>query len=300
MHVSRAGYYRYIDRPKSKRMTMWEKMLDIVKEIHEKHKVHGYRWINAILKRKEGIVVSNNYVWKCCHALGIKSESSHQRWRKPREQGEKYSNLIMSDWRNVTKPFQVIVSDMTCFYSRYNYYELTLYFDVCTKMIVGASLSSKRGDRRTYIEGLNQILEIIKEESHEPVTILHTDQGSVYSSKNYNELLKDYNISRSMSRPGTPTDNPVNESLNGWIKDELFIDFDLKNSKDVFKTIRDYIDFYNNERPSYALAYEIPAEVMKKLNGSVPKLRVSHFKKDFFEEGEVLYTIRKPKVCLDA
>ena len=39
---------------------------------------------------------------------------------------------------------------------------------------------------------------------------------------------------------------------------------------------------------------------MKKLNGSVPKLRVSHFKKDFFEEGEVLYTIRKPKVCLDA
>ena len=145
----------------------------------------------------------------------------------------------MSDWRNVTKPFQVIVSDMTCFYSRYSYYELTLYFDVCTKMIVGASLSSKRGDRRTYIEGLNQILEIIKEESHEPVTILHTDQGSVYSSKNYNELLKDYNISRSMSRPGTPTDNPVNESLNGWIKDELFIDFDLKNSIDVFKTIRD-------------------------------------------------------------
>lgn len=102
------------------------------------------------------------------------------------------------------------------------------------------------------------------------------------------------------SRPGTPTDNPVNESLNGWIKDELFIDFDLKNSKDVFKTIRDYIDFYNNERPSYALAYEIPADVMKKLNGSVPKLRVSHFKKDFFEESEVLYTIRKPKVCFDA
>ena len=28
-----------------------------------------------------------------------------------------------------------------------------------------------------------------------------------------------------MSRAGTPTDNPVNESLNGWIKEELFIDF---------------------------------------------------------------------------
>ena len=29
-----------------------------------------------------------------------------------------------------------------------------------------------------------------------------------------------------MSRAGTPTDNPVDESLNGWIKEELFPDFD--------------------------------------------------------------------------
>ena len=41
-------------------------------------------------------------------------------------------------------------------------------------------------------------------------TIIHTDQGSVYSSKAYNELIKDTNIVRSMSRAGKPTDNPVN------------------------------------------------------------------------------------------
>ena len=28
-----------------------------------------------------------------------------------------------------------------------------------------------------------------------------------------------------MSRAGTPTDNPIIESLNGWIKEELFLDF---------------------------------------------------------------------------
>ena len=41
----------------------------------------------------------------------------------------------------------------------------------------------------------------------------------------YNELIRDTNIVRSMSRAGKPTDNPVNESLNGWIKEELFMDF---------------------------------------------------------------------------
>lgn len=63
-------------------------------------------------------------------------------------------------------------------------------------------------------------------------TILHTDQGSVYASVAYNELIRETNITRSMSRAGKPTDNPVNESLNGWIKEELFIDFKLNEYSD--------------------------------------------------------------------
>lgn len=63
-----------------------------------------------------------------------------------------------------------------------------------------------------------------------------------------------------MSRTGTPTDNPINESLNGWIKEELFIDFDLKHSNDVLNLIKLYIDYYNNERPSYALKYKTPIQ----------------------------------------
>ena len=87
---------------------------------------------------------------------------------------------------------------------------------------------------------------------------LHTDQGSVYSSQSYNQLIKDYNIQRSMSRAGTPTDNPVNESLNGWIKEELFIDFNLKQCDDVPRLIKEYIDYYNYERAAYALNYKTP------------------------------------------
>ena len=100
----------------------------------------------------------------------------------------------------------------------------------------------------------------IKEEQTQEPIILHTDQGSVYSSKNYNNLLNEFNIQRSMSRAGTPTDNPVNESLNGWIKEELIIDFDLKHCEDVPNLIKLYINYYNNERPSYALNYKTPIQ----------------------------------------
>ena len=77
----------------------------------------------------------------------------------------------------------------------------------------------------------------------------------------YEELIKDQNIVRSMSRPGTPTDNPVNESLNGWIKEELFLDFHIDTLRDrywVRSAVSEYVDFYNAQRPCYSLNYETP------------------------------------------
>ena len=94
---------------------------------------------------------------------------------------------------------------------------------------------------------------------------MHTDQGSVYASLSYNELIKDYNIKRSMSRAGTPTDNPVDETLNGWIKEELFLDFDLANSIDVEALLKKYVKYYNNERPACSLKYKTPAQFISEL-----------------------------------
>ena len=180
--------------------------------------------------------------------------------KKPGEEQYKFNNLIWNGWNKIKKPLQVIVSDMTSFWANKTYYELTLYFDVWNKEIIGYGLSSRKGDIKTYYDGLNQVLERIKKEQTDHLITLHTDQGSVYSSQSYNQLIEDYNIQRSMSRAGTPTDNPVNESLNGWIKEELFIDFDLKNCKDIPKLIEEYIYYYNNERPSYALNYKTPIQ----------------------------------------
>ena len=149
---------------------------------------------------------------------------------------------------------------MTAFYVKGIYYELTMYFDAWNKEIVGYGLVSRKGDIRSYYDGLKQVLNRIKKEQTDNLIILHTDQGSVYSSKAYNKLLENYNISRSMSRAGTPTDNPVNESLNGWIKEELIIDFDLRHCNNVPELIKEYIYYYNNERPSYALKYKTPIQ----------------------------------------
>ena len=225
---------------------------------HEKYPSHGYRWLNAKIKLDMGLVLSDPYAYKCCKIAGIKSVSKHYKYKKPGDPFKTYPNLLLAGV-NIDGPMQCVVSDMTAFYVEGSYYELTLYMDLWNDELVAHSLSAKRGDRMTYINGLQDVIEF-KKQFPDQELILHSDQGSVYASKSYNELLPMYNITRSMSRAGTPTDNAAMESINGWVKTELFTDFHITSNDDVSRQVDDYIRFFNEERPAYTLGYLTPKQ----------------------------------------
>ena len=267
MDINRSSYYKWVKRQNSpsSRAIRRETDINIIREIHEKHPSHGYRWINSYLRRNYGVVMSNNHVHLCCKYTGIISQGNHYKYVKPGGEKKNYPNLVMKNWKYLTRPLEVVVSDMTAFYVKGKYYELTFYFDAFTKEILSYSLTNRKGDTTQYYDGLRDVLNLIKNEECTEPTILHTDQGSVYSSLSYNQLVSNYNIKRSMSRAGTPTDNPVNESLNGWIKEELFLDFNLKQSNNVEQTIKDYVYYFNNDRPAYSLKYKTPTQFKSEL-----------------------------------
>lgn len=192
-----------------------------------------------------------------CKSLGIVSKVRHRHYYKPGERYRIYPNLTLSTL-NLTGPMQCIVSDMTAFYFKGRYYELTLFMDLWDNEILSYALSSKRGDRMTYINGLEEVLKLHGADP-EMKTILHTDQGSVYASKAFNEMLPESFV-RSMSRAGTPTDNGAMEAINGWIKAEMFKDFHITGEDDLQNEIKRYIKFFNEERPAYALGYLTPKQ----------------------------------------
>ncbi|MBQ8586143.1 MAG: IS3 family transposase [Butyricicoccus sp.] len=53
--------------------------------------------------------------------------------------------------------------------------------------------------------------------------------------------------------------------MNGWIKEELFLDFDLAHAKDVPALLNKYVDFFNNRRPAAALGYKSPVQYKTEL-----------------------------------
>lgn len=264
MGIYRSGFYAWKNRlsnPSNKLLNLVSNV-SLFKQYHAKYPSHGYRWLNAKIRLDTGMVLSDVYAHKCCKIAGITSISKHYRYRKKVDGDDvlpkAYPNLLMQDIR-INGPFQCIVSDMTAFYFNNVYYELTLYMDLWNNEIVSHALSTRRGDRLTYISGLNDLIEI-KKEYPDLEMILHTDQGSVYSSKKFNELLPMYNIIRSMSRAGTPTDNASMESINGWIKTELFSDFHVTSNENIVTEINDYIKFFNEQRPAYSLNYLTPKQ----------------------------------------
>ncbi len=54
----------------------------------------------------------------------------------------------------------------------------------------------------------------------------------------------------------TPTDNPIIESLNGWIKEEMRKEFNPHNVDNMPLFIENFVHYFNYERLSYKLNYK--------------------------------------------
>ena len=269
MNVSRSGFYKWRSITRYHKRTNREEVIEDVKRVHEEHKTHGYRWVANYLEKKEGKNYSEGMVYQAWRFLELKCESKHQPKMKKKSTKSKNKNitenLIYSTWDTVDRPYQVVVSDMTAFSFKWLYFELTLFFDVFFKGIIAYRVAARRGSRLQYIDGLEDVRKKLIDEPY-PV-IIHTDRGSVYTSNEFNKLFKlDSKFKRSMSRAGKPGDNPMNEAFNGWIKEELIIDFGIDNCtnhKEVLAVVEKYVYYFNNERPCWAIGYNIPLQYKK-------------------------------------
>ena len=259
MNVNRSGYYKWKKRkdiPNRYEQTR-NLLTKSLREQHMKHKAAGYHRLAYYVRKETGWIFSDNLAHKCCKFAKIRSQAKHYKYRKPGDEHLEFNNIIKGNW-NATKPLEIVCSDMTCLFSKGKRYEWTYILDTYNNEIIASSLSEKEGDAKPYFDCLEQLKQKIKEKA-EPI-ILHTDQGSVYSSTAFFYAHQNYNIKRSMSRVGTPTDNAIIEAENGWIKAEMCCEGKLKNITNIYEFIKDYIEYFNTERPSWKLNYKTPIQ----------------------------------------
>lgn len=267
MGVNRSGYYKWRARQGTPNRYEQDRILltKLLKKEHTQHPSFGYHRLAQNVFRATGWVFSHNLAHKCCKISGIRSKARKYRYKKAGEENVKYPNIVKGNW-NAQRPVQIVVSDMTIFKHKGKQWEWTLLVDTFNNQILAHEATPIQGHTGPYYHCLEQLKQLVgtKEEQTSQV-VLHTDQGSVYSSRAFCQAHAHYNILRSMSREGTPTDNPIIEAINGWIKEELYLDFDLASAEDVPGLLNQYVDYYNNERPAAALGYKSPVQYKTEL-----------------------------------
>jgi transposase InsO family protein len=130
---------------------------------------------------------------------------------------------------------------------------LSLVTDAYSRKIVGFCVSGSLS-----AQGPLNALEIaLKGRMSAAPLIHHSDRGSQYCSDGYVNLLKENNISISMTQSGNPKDNAIAERVNGILKQELLMDV-YSGIRQARQSVMAAINIYNRIRPHSSLDMMTP------------------------------------------
>jgi len=174
----------------------------------------------------------------------LKPYKRKARWRKRRDERRSpapYQNLIKG-----TCPIRrnlVFVGDFTYLRLNNRFIYLATFMDLYTREIVGWNISTKHTKEFIFEAFWDAVM------SSGIPKIIHTDQGSEYRSKEYQELMNQLNVQISMSKKSSPWENGHQESFYNNFKTDLGLEFERFNtSGELIEAIHQQINYYNKQR----------------------------------------------------
>ena len=168
---------------------------------------------------------------------------------------------------DLLRPEQLWVADITYLSTGQGYCYLHLITDAYSKKIMGYQLSKQLAASAT----LQALKRALKTRKYSHPLIHHSDRGLQYCSKEYTGLLKQNNISISMTQTGSPYDNAIAERINGILKQEFGLDDQFDGLEQAEKQVDEAVALYNNLRPHLSNHYLTPAQ-MHEQNSLKPKI----------------------------
>ena len=108
----------------------------------------------------------------------------------------------------------------------------------------------------------------------------HQDQGSQYTGYQYVDMVLKSGLTLSYSTPGTPTENPGQESFFGRLKDENRDEFlEMETFEKLKKLVTKKIRYYNNERLHTSIGLQSPKKFTQSFIKTEPQKKHRSAKK---------------------
>ncbi len=217
LKVHPSGYYKWLKQPISNLEIKNQQILQEIKKAYkESNGIYGYRNIHKDLKASN-IHVNKKRVARLMKEAKLCGIGNYR--RKPKYKAGAIHKAHPNHLKQcflTHKPNESWVSDITYIRTYEGWLYLATVIDLYSRKIIGWA-TGHRQSTSLIIEALKKTTHRIK--NHK--VILHSDQGSQYSSYEYQVFLKHHNIIPSMSRRGNCYDNAVAESFFKTLKKEL-------------------------------------------------------------------------------
>lgn len=260
--VSRSGFFAWLSRPPSARAKSDEVLGERVRaSFLQSDRTYGARrvWHDMLA---EGFSCGLHKIERLMRMQALKARP--RRRRLPKDQGERsiLAGNTLDRQFEASAPNQKWVADFTYIWTGEGWLYVAAVLDLYSRRIVGWSMSAEM-TAQFVIDALMMALW----RRGKPTSLMHhSDQGSQYTSEEFQRLLADHGVECSMSRTGNCWDNAAMESFFSSMKTERVSRKIYRTRNEAKADVFDYIErFYNPKRRHSTIGYVSPIAFEEKM-----------------------------------
>jgi putative transposase len=259
MEVSHSGFYEWEGRQASQRSVANEKLTGLIRQSFEaSDRTYGSRrvWRDV---QAWGESCGLNRIARLMRTAGIAARK--RRRRLPTDSGLRPEHSIAPNILQrafeAEAPNQKWLADFTYIWTAEGWLYVAVVLDLYSRRIVGWSMKPEMTAQLV----IDALLMAVWRRGMPNELLHHSDQGSQYTSEDFQRLLSTHGIVCSMSRKGDCWDNAAMESFFSSLKTERCARRQYSSRDEARADVFDYIErFYNPRRRHSVLDYLSPVQ----------------------------------------
>jgi len=257
--VSRGGFYAWLVRPQSRRARENAELTSqIRRSFSESDSTYGSPRVLRDL-RDWGFPCGKHRVARLMRVAGIRAR--RRRRRSPTDTGVRAADAIapnvLERQFEAAGPNQRWVADFTYVWTSEGWLYVAAVLDLFSRRVVGWSMQSSMTAQLVT----DALLMALWRRGKPKELLHHSDQGSQYTSEEFQRLLAEHSITCSMSRQGNVWDNSAMESFFSTLKTERVHRRQYRSRDEARADVFDYIErFYNPRRRHSSIGFVSPVE----------------------------------------
>ncbi|TAM98526.1 MAG: IS3 family transposase [Rhizobiaceae bacterium] len=261
LDVSRSGFHAWLNRSSSARSRQDEVLVTAIdRSFKSSDRTYGARrvWHDMLA---EGLSCGLHRIERLMRENGLRARP--RRRGLPKDTGERaaVSDNLLDRAFEAAAPNQKWIADFTYIWTAEGWLYVAAVVDLFSRRVVGWAMKAEMTAQLVT----DALIMAIWRRGRPDSLLHHSDQGSQYTSEQFQRLMTDHGITCSMSRSGNVWDNAAMESFFSSLKTERTARKVYRTRDDARADVFDYIErFYNPRRRHATLGYMSPVEFEEK------------------------------------